>query len=414
MSTPFSLMTSTLIVGWLGLGAHVLERSTVDLAMSSAHSDTPPRVVQLHKAVAPSRPKVTPIPKAPVGEGEQRMSDLLDIVPAATFSTVVGVLHGMFEGAGNTDWSKPRLMGVLGYAFSFEMRKGGGVVWQESNLDWGAVFHVFPELGVRIRRYEVKHREEPGDSTALKTEAWDAVRASIDRGMPAAAWNPTSLRQKEAGLRAFAWGLLVGYNESEGTYSVRHRAVPETFTVPFDAIGHTDGVEWFCVLVYDGPASGDDRGAHITALRNAVAFAHGTRFDSLDPKDLNYPVDALGFAALELWRAGIEDDEASPEASQYNAGALRSARGYAAGYLRELVDVLPKAASDLEAAATHYDRVVDTSDALHGLCGRAKEQGEFSEDTRTKAVGLVAAALQADRDAIASIEGALAMLGTSH
>ena len=40
-------------------------------------------------------------------------------------------------------------------------------------------------------------------------------------------------------------------------------------------------------------------------LRNAVAFAKGTRYD---PSEAAYDVDARGFAAYELWSEALESD----------------------------------------------------------------------------------------------------------
>ena len=36
----------------------------------------------------------------------------------------------MLQSAGQTEWSTDRLRAVTGHAFAFEMREGGGEVWQ--------------------------------------------------------------------------------------------------------------------------------------------------------------------------------------------------------------------------------------------------------------------------------------------
>jgi hypothetical protein len=291
------------------------------------------------------------------------------------------------------------------------MRTGAGKVWQEAHLDYeGGFFEMLPELGYRIQRFDAVQKGKDGDFQGLKGDAWDAVRASIDRGIPAVAWGPMSVEQKAAGLSAHVWGLLVGYDESKETYAVRHDYVnggEESFDVRYDAIGHTDSVEWFCVLVYDEPEPGDATGAHLTALRNAIAFANGTRF----PGDSNYHVDARGFAAYELWRDAVESGVAAPKHSQYHAFELKVLRSHAAAYLRELVHVFPAVAVKLEEGAAHYDRLVETSARLHDFCGEYREADVFPEDTGTEAAAIVTAVLQAERDAIASIEAALAALG---
>ena len=97
-------------------------------------------------------------------------------------------------------------------------------------------------------------------------------------------------------------------------------------------------------------------------------------------------------------------------------------RAYAAAYLRELVDLFPAAASDLEKGAAHYDRVVEASDKIRTLCEKVfrasvlegeKAKEKFAEDTRTEVIALITAALKAEREAIVSIEAALALVADS-
>ncbi len=149
---------------------------------------------------------------------------------------------------------------------------------------------------------------------------------------------------------------------------------------------------------------------HIGALRNAVAFARDTRWE---PPAGHHSEDARGLAAYALWHEAIVSGDAAPEDSQYHAFDLQRFRAHAAGYLRELVEVFPAAASALQGAAGHYDLLVQMSATLHDLCAAAKDARGFSEDARTEAADLVTAALEADRDAIASIEAAVAVLETS-
>jgi RNA polymerase sigma-70 factor (ECF subfamily) len=416
MSTALALMTSTLTVGLLGFSAHHVEQAVADLAMVSPHGDTFVRITQLDRFAAEFRPKVSLIAGATVREDDESMSKVSDIQPMPNISTAVGALHGMMQGVEQSEWSLARLQGVLGHAFSFEMKEGAGDVWQEANLDWGWFFDLLPDLGHEIRIFDAKGSGVQADRVkrdALAWEAWEAVRASIDRGIPAVAWSPMSREQQADGLMAACWGLLVGYDESDETYTVRHQYVDqgrEAHTVRYDGFGHNDTSQWFCVLAYHGPEPVDAKQMHVKALRNAVAFANGTRYD---PKHAPYPVDARGFAAYQLWREAIDSGVAIPEHSQHHARGLGGVRRNAAAYLRELIEVFPAAASDLQQAAGHYDRLVETSNTLHDLCGKAKDAGAFSDDARAEARDLVTAALEADKDAIGRIEAALAVLEES-
>ena len=117
-----------------------------------------------------------------------------------------------------------------------------------------------------------------------------------------------SPEQKASGIGAGSWGMLAGYDDTDETYTVRHKwrtREGSDFSVRYDAIGHTDRVELFNVMVYDGPSDVAERTTHRTALRNAVAFAKGTRYD---PSEACYDVDARRFAAYELWQEALESD----------------------------------------------------------------------------------------------------------
>ena len=86
----------------------------------------------------------------------------------------------------------------------------------------------------------------------------------------------------------------------------------------------------------------------------------------------------------------------------------------AAAYLRELGELFPTAANQLKEAAAHYDREIAVVHELDDLSREAEEAGGFTAETRADAQELVTAALQAERDAIADIEAALAILGKQH
>ena len=366
--------------------------------------------------------------KAGPASNEMHSRKVLDIQATNAFTRAAGALHDMLQAAGHPEWSPARLQGVLGNAFSYETRKGAARVWQEASLDWWLFLQILPELdlGCRIKRFQVRHQEDAlwspggsgsgfrprhqGKSQALKAAAWEAVRESIDRGVPAVAWNPMSFEQAEAGLSARDWGLLVGYDLSDETYTVRHNYVRDDFTVRYDEIGHTEPSELFCVLVYDGPKPGDSTGVHIEALKNAVAFANGTRYDPIESTCF---VDARGFAAIELWGEAVVSGAADPELARYQIWELTELRGFAAAYLRELMGVFPVAAQELGQGASHYDRVVESAERLQRLCIDAFHARGFSAEAREEARDLVRSVLHSERGAVASIEAALSLVEES-
>ena len=77
-----------------------------------------------------------------------------------------------------------------------------------------------------------------------------------------------TLKMKDEGIRAGAWGMLIGYDESDETYAVRHQYIGlgrETYPVRYDALGTAAAANWFCVLVYDGPEPVDAKRTHLQA-----------------------------------------------------------------------------------------------------------------------------------------------------
>lgn len=268
-----------------------------------------------------------------------------------------------------------------------------------------------PQLA-EFREFHANKHDTDIDLPALKREARDSVRAGLERGFPALVWQPMSLEQKASdhpAHHAYCWGLIVGYNEAEETYTVRHPYVTNTYTVRYDAIGHADPIEWFNVKVYVQPVAENDQEMHRTALRNAIAFAMGIRYtDERFIRHNENPSIPYGFAAYELWRETFESADISPGHSRHQAETLKGRRLVAAEYMRELVAIFPKAAGPLELAATHYNRELDSLNPLYDLCARSRET--WTANDRAEVQRLIGEALKADREAVAQIEAALKIL----
>ena len=301
----------------------------------------------------------------------------------------------------------------MGHAFHFEMKEGGGGVTHD-NIDWGLALDFVPQLA-EFHEFGATKRDMDVDLPALKREARDSVRAGLARGFPALVWQPMSLEQKASdhpAHHAYCWGLIVGYNEAEETYTVRHPYVSETYTVRYDLIGHADPVEWFNIRVYVEPSVEEEKGLHLTALQNAIAFAKGVRYtDERFVRHNGKRSIPYGFAAYELWGKAFESKDDIPlEITRHHAETLRRRRLVAAAYMRELTGLFPEAAEPLEAAAIHYDRELASLNPLYDLCVAAKKSKAWSAENRAEASRLIGEALKADREAVASIEGALALL----
>ncbi len=338
------------------------------------------------------------------------MNVMVEVSPALPHqgTTLASCLGPLMQAVGCPEWTMARLQGVLGHAFQFDMKEGGLHV-NHDHLDWGPALDILP----RIASFQVLDSDESdsGDKLlALKQAARDAVYASLKRGAPALVWSPMSLEMKEKHQFAVCWGLFVGYSEAEERFTVRHPFVEDTYTVRYDKFGFPNPNEPISMRVYDGPSTADERTTHLTALKNAVAVAHATRYAPDDKRNANRRATPHGFAAYELWRQAFESEDIPTNTTHHHLEMLMWRRVAAATYLRELVPLFSEAAEPLEAAAAHYDREMESLNPLHELCDAACKREAWTSESRAESRRAIGAALEVEQMAIASIEAALAIL----
>ena len=337
---------------------------------------------------------------------------LEDVKPVQGDSTFIGTLQPMLKAAG-ADWSIPRLSGTFGHAFSFSMKIGDGAVWQQANIDWWLLWEMRRYLGYEFQEFQfILNGKQPGPTPKevqnIKDQTYETVKASIDKGIPAIAWQPMTVEQQNSGVNAYGWALLVGYDETEKTYTVRHQHLMTEYTVPYDQFASAEkAINWYCVMVLAEQKPFDRMALEVKSLEHAIAFAHGARFD-LD--DAPYTVDAVGFAAYTLWKQALEKGDVDVGFTEHAAWILWEMRESAAAYLREITDRFPKVSSRaLSDAAVFYDEEIKAIVKLVNIC---KEHESFATSKRQEAVGAINTALNAEKKAIGKIEAALAALPT--
>ena len=336
-----------------------------------------------------------------VTKGEQPMNVMIDVHPGKPHSgtTLVSCLKPLMQTLGHPEWSLARLQGVMGHAFHFEMKEGGGGVMHD-HMDWGFALKFLPELG-QMQSFDASKHDTDVDLPALKREAREAVRASLAQGIPALVWQPMSIEMKANRQFAFCWGLIVGYNEAEEAYTVRHPYVADDYTIRYDAFGHSDGAEWFSVRIFDTFSTDDEKTTHLKALRRAVVFLNGTRKGNKGNE---------GFSAYDVWRRAFDSAEVPLEQSRYHTEILRKKRLAAEAHMRELVTLFPKAAEPLEAAAAHFNRELESLSPMYDLCVAAKSRKAWTAKDRPEIQRLIGKALRADQEAVAQIQVALEIL----
>lgn len=331
------------------------------------------------------------------------------VKPMESDSTFIGTLHPMLKAAGD-EWTIPRLTGIFGHAFSFSMKIGDAAVWQQANIDWWLLWDMLPQIGYEFHEFQIVHHGKEtapsqDDIDVVKEQTWTNVKRSIDQGVPVIAWQPMTNAQKEKGVSAYGWGLLVGYDERKKTYTVRHQNQKTEYAIPFDQFGYTDPVGWYCVFVLGNRKLFDERKLVVRSLENAVAFANGKRFDLAEAP---YKVDAVGFAAYQLWKKAVVEGDVDLGFIEHSAWILWEMRENAAEYLREIAVDLPTTSSQILLDATKfYDTEIKAIAKLVNLC---KENESFTELKRQEAAKYIGTALDAEQKAIGKIEEALKTL----
>lgn len=352
-------------------------------------------------------PGATTSPDVAVLQGEPAAKVDVDVAPIqpdykSTLASSVGpVLHTL----GQPGWTAARVQGVLGHLFHFQMAEGGEVVYHD-NLDWSLAMDVLQEVAT-YRTYQTTTDDAEEVRARTVEEARDAVRQSLARGVPALAWNPRSEQQHEdrhPGRGGLCWGLIVGYDEEQQTYTIRHPFVWQgDYTVGYDQIGQWNGNEWFSVMVFDDAKSANDETLHRMALRNAISFADGTR--------LGEHKWAQGLAALEMWQGAFESAD-MPHFTHFHARVLTWRKELAAQYMRDLAGIFEEARGPLELAAGHYEHEQKLAQELAQLADVATVHG-YSETSLAEARRLLGDVLRHERAAIEQITVALAVVDGS-
>ncbi len=315
---------------------------------------------------------------------------------ARTTGSFAGCLEPALHAAG-VDWSLEHLRGYLGPAFAFSMEPGGGHLHQAENYEWHHFYGMLDFLEHESISVALKGviAVPPEEHDAAKARGWEMARRALDDGYPAIVWQAMTVETKQSGRRPipFLWSLITGYDEEAGTYSVHHGGAGH-FTIGWDAFGHSDPVNWFCVMVFrpltepfDGAAAGRQ------ALERALEASRGERPGVRAP--------AHGLAAWEMWLQAFRDGTVDVDAVEGHAAFLVNARRAAAVYLREIEPHFPEAARPaLLSAADSYDQVAARISDLRVLCAAG-------DPDLQRAAEVLAAALEAERAALASLQEAL-------
>ena len=311
----------------------------------------------------------------------------------------LGCIKGCLEYLGR-DISLPWLYGGTGHAFIISLDPGVDVSSPDS-WDHQLQYGLGSNLGYTIDGLWA-WKETAGDAFPEKQrEAWDFVRANIDRGVPCFGFE----------LKAMYGGYWVIYGYEDGAggspagyfYSGWEEGGP----LPWQKLGDQfiPVLEVRSVRLCD-PAS------------DAQTVAAGFRFALKHAQNPPEWIDAQaksGPAAWTYWADALESGEAKRDHHTYNAQLWLECREMAAGFCREAKERLCGVGDTaFDQAADRYRAVCEKLRALIEL-HPPREQPKWGPDSTfssAEAAGVVREAGDIDREALASLEEILTVLGT--
>lgn len=341
------------------------------------------------------------LPRAPSSELRatftRRVLDRVALVETESGLTwpLYACLHALRK-----DWSLAYTMGITGTAFRFTVDERIADTGPTDVLDWDRWFATLGALGCEVTVFSAQLKSfSPAVPTNTEAEfrstqarAWDAVRASLDRGVPAIAWHPFTLEQKARGFRC-EYGLLVGYNAAEGVYHVR---LPgwAIYSVPWDGFGRADPVNWFHVIVFGAERPRDARQQEWEAVRFAVEHARS-----------RHP--SHGLSGYETWLGALESGRIQRDGSPKAARLLRECREHAAAFLGEIIVTFPEAASELIEASQQYVQAGGAWEEYVRVFADAPADAARDPSKQTAARECLQAAYAAEKAAVEALERAM-------
>ncbi len=302
----------------------------------------------------------------------------------------MGAIKGCLEYLGS-DISYPWLYGGTAHALVMntapDRLEAGPTFWRPTFIP-----ALAPNLGFRLQGiFAGKKRDGSADYPERQREAWDLVRAAIDRGLPCIGWE----------LHPFNpdWYVIYGYDEV-GYYYSGWESSDQHGPLPWQRLGDMEVrfiSVWAVSLCEPQPPQEIVRAAIKVALRHAY-----------DPGEWLYPGFIAGPAGLAHWAETLATGTALRQASSYVALFWSECRGEAVPFLEDAAAYVPRtAAAHLRQAAADY-AVTRTALGALAVLHPMDVSGDWEERFRSPdAAALIRQAEAAERDALRQLEQAL-------
>ena len=286
------------------------------------------------------------------------------------------------------DISFPWLYGGTGHAFVINIQQDINVV---APLGWDTrmLFDLAPNLGYTVDRLHMDHFDalavSPQAYEEKQREAWDRVRAWIDRGLPCYAWE---------------LGWIPGYYVINGYDDTGYYCSGYTSGGPVEwqKLGKFDVQSIQVFFIQPGQRAPD------TAVVKDALTAVLQRVEQPDGWTIAADFRS-GLAAYDWWAEGLVSSRASRDSHTYNTQTWRECREMAVAFLREAKQRLPgRCDAAFDDAAGYYAEVhakLEQVLALHPY----REPANWAETINSpEAAALVREAGEIERKGVACLK----------
>lgn len=261
------------------------------------------------------------------------------------------------------------------------------------------------DLGKCIELFGYDHEEIPfAEATAdVDVEKMvEAVRKSIDSGVPALVWNA---------FTPCEWNVVTGYDENEKIFFGRapwNGRTGDYAEKPWDAARGEAGLTGLLAVIIKGKTGAlDRRQAEIAALKEAVRHANDS--ENADKIDSGEWVFLQGKAALKQWANDFSKPEKERGAGDsYCIDIYSSCHARAGEFLRGIAPEYPQAKDILLNSAQFFDKEAEYLEKLVPMLTWSSP-GKDAE-RNAKAYPLLKEALENYSKAIDILESALALM----
>ena len=259
----------------------------------------------------------------------------------------LGCIEGCLKYLGS-DISSAWLFGGTGHAFVINIQQGldpsGPTAW-----DWSAIHDLGPNLGYTTERIFCR-KEDAGDTYPDKQkEAWDFVRAAIDRGVPCYGW--------EVHPWIPDYYVINGYDDTGYYYSGWESGGP----LEWQKLGDMDVKVLQAFSVERCEPAADEK-----VLKDMLA--HVLPRVAKPDGWINHPGYTSGQPAFEAWAKEVEEGRAIKDGHAYNALCWHECRAMAVEFLQEAKKRLAgKCDADFGKAIADYTVVRDRLKAVADL-----------------------------------------------